>query len=148
MLEASMVAAVPEFPTQIDPKVDRAAFGLGVGWSQVDAARFAGTSARNLRRWLQDPRFQQLVADYAQHSLYAVAARVEELQLQAVETIADLMMNSKSDQVRLKAAFGLLDLGPKLREERTFQRRMSAVEQTAAVARLENDEQDRKESGR
>jgi hypothetical protein len=147
MLEARMIAAVPEFPTQIDPRVDRAAFGLGEGWSQVDAARFAGTSTRSLRRWLQDPGFQQLVADYSQHSLYAVAARVEELQLQAIEKVADLMMNGESEQVQLKAAFGLLELGPKLREERTFQRRMTGVEQTAAVAKLENDE-DARRNGR
>jgi hypothetical protein len=143
-----MVVAVPEMPESINPQVDRAALGLGLGWSQVDAARFAGTSDRNLRRWLERDGFQQLVADYAQYSLYAVAARVEELQLRALETVADLMVNGKSEQVRLKAAIDLLDRGPKLREERTFVRRMAAVEQTAAVAKLENDAQDQKRIGR
>jgi hypothetical protein len=150
MSEATMVIAIPEIPAResIDPKFDRAAMGLAFGWSQVDAARFAGTSDRNLRRWLQEPWFQQLVADYAQHTLYAVAARVEDLQLQALEVVADLMMNGESEQVRLKAALALLDLGPKLRDERGLQRRLAAVEQTAAAAKLENDEKDKREAGR
>jgi hypothetical protein len=40
-----------------------------------------------------------------------------------------------------------LDLGPKLREERGLQRRLAAVEQTAAAAELENDAKDKKEAG-
>jgi hypothetical protein len=143
-----MIAPVPEFPDPIDPKIDRAAFALGVGWSQADAAHFAGTSTRTLRRWLQDPPFQQLVADYSQHSLLAVAARVEQLQLQAIEVIAELMMNGKSEQVRLKAACFLVDLGSKLREERTFVRRLTAVEETAAVAKLKNANNEQRGVGR
>jgi transcriptional regulator with XRE-family HTH domain len=147
-LEVTVIAPVPEFPDPIDPKFDRAAFALGVGWSQAEAARFAGISTRTLRRWLQDELLQQLVVDYSQRWLFAVATRVEQLTLQAIETIADVMVNGESEQVRLKAACFLVDLGPKLREERAFQRRLTVVEETAEVAKLENADKKQKGDGR
>jgi hypothetical protein len=134
-----MAGLILEFPDGLNPRVDRAAMALGLGLSQIGAARFADVNPRTLRRWKSRPDFRELVDQYSQHTLYRVAARVESLQLRAVEKIAELMTSADNESVQLKAAALLTtDLGPRLREERALVRRLAALEHTAAADELTN----------
>ncbi|HEY5013491.1 MAG TPA: hypothetical protein VIK61_12400 [Acidimicrobiia bacterium] len=131
-----MAQMIPEIPEGISPAADRAALALAFGFYQADAAILAGRSERTIRRWLQHPIFQELVAQYSASTLYELGARITSYQLQAVDKIAELM-NARNEHVQLGAARTMaLDLGPKSREELMFARRLAALEQNAAASEL------------
>jgi hypothetical protein len=51
-------------PSDLDPKMERAALALAYRFSQKDAGKLAGVEDRTIRRWLTNPEFVALVAAY------------------------------------------------------------------------------------
>lgn len=75
--------------------------GLMEGKKQGDVAKEVGVSARTIRNWLQNEEFQKAYKKEVQKVMDFLSG-------EALNTLADLMRNSSSDNVRLSACRDIL----------------------------------------
>ncbi len=128
-------------PDSIAPTQERAAVALASGMTQEDAAAIARVSARQIRRWIGQPQFRNLVTSYQARFIYEIERKLAESGTTAVEVLRDLMENG-SDSIRLGAARTLLGLSLRFREEANSERRAAFIEQITAeiAAQYEKDQ--------
>jgi hypothetical protein len=125
-------------PSDLDPKMERAALALAYRFSQKAAGKLAGVEDRTIRRWLTNPEFVALVATYRARATYQLHVELEGTQLEAVATLQRLLRDGPP-AVQLGAARTLLDAGRKSREELFYQRRAAALEEQVAGIELDGD---------
>ena len=115
---------------------------LATGLSVPAATQRAGASERTAYRRLDDPAFRSRIAE-TRSALFAEAVgRLAALAGFAADALGDLL-GSERDLIRLQAAKGILELGPKLREAAEVAERLDALERLMAGG----DEADQPEEG-
>lgn len=118
---------------------EAAALGLAKGLSATDAAALGGISVRQLRRWRDDPRFQQRVQEMRSGLFTIALGKLAELGGKAADRLAQLLASS-NEPVALGACRLALEAGAKLREMVDFEERLAEVERW-------HDEQEAKKGG-
>jgi len=98
--------------------------------SVKDAAELAGVGYRTMLRWLDDPGFRAAPTQAEAGLLDHAARRLTTLQEQAIDTLADVLADERqsSQALRIRAAGVVLDYTLKLRELRTLEERIRALE--------------------
>jgi len=110
---------------------DGLVFALAKGLSVPAAAQQAGVSERTAYRRLDDPLFRRRISE-TRSALFAEAVgRLAALAGKAADALGELL-SSDRDLVKLQAAKGVLDLGPKLREAGELAERLDEVERQLA----------------
>lgn len=96
-----------------------------------EAAAAVGIGKRTLLRWLaEDATFRQALAKAEGQAIDAAARQLVSLADEAVNTLRDLMdSETASDSVRLRAADAVLGHLFKLRELRSIEERLTALEE-------------------
>lgn len=92
-----------------------------------DAATTAQCNERTLRRWLQDPDFRAALFVAEAELIDQAARRLLQLQDGAINVLDDLL-TATADSVKLRTATAVLDHVLKLRELRTVEDRLAALE--------------------
>lgn len=96
------------------------------------AARQVHVSERTLSRWLADSEFRAALNDAEGELLDAAQRQLLRLQSSAIEVHEDLLSVDTPHGVRLRAAQSVLDALLKLRELRTLEERLAALEERLA----------------
>jgi len=108
------------------------AAALAAGATKQQAAEMIGVGERTVYRRLEDVKFRHRI-DLARAELVSQAVgRLTDASTAAVATLRALL-EADSESVRLGACRAILDLGLKLRESEEFERRISLLENQAAV---------------
>ena len=81
---------------------------LAAGLTWTAAAEQSGYSLSTVTRRHRDPGFRRRVDEIRRGRLTAISDRLQSLGTEAAETLADLMRTGESEQVRCRAALGLL----------------------------------------
>lgn len=87
-----------------------AATMLVEGWLHKDVAEEVGVTPQTISSWLTDPEFAAFVNKLKMDNLHYARDRIQALSVKAASTIEDIMDNSTSDAVRLKAAESVLEM--------------------------------------
>lgn len=101
---------------------------LAQGCSTDEAGRAGGVTGRTVRRWLQDPSFAARVNEVRVQILDRAVGGLVDASTEAVRVLRELMAGSKSDNVRMRAALGILDAVVTMRESLELERRIAALE--------------------
>jgi hypothetical protein len=110
---------------------DALVLALATGVSVPAAAQRAGVSERTAYRRLDEPSFCRRVAE-TRSALFAEAVgRLAALAGKAADALGELLTSDR-DLVKLQAAKGVLELGPKLREAGELAERIDALERRLA----------------
>ena len=109
---------------------------LAQGCSTDEAGKAGGVTGRTVRRWLQDPSFAAQVSEVRVQILDRTVGALVDASTEAVATLRELMSGSSSDNVRMRAALGILDAVVAVRESLELERRITALE-----AVMKEDEQ-------
>ena len=111
-----------------------AAAALAAGKGVQEAAEAAGIGRRTLSRWLTDPAF---VARVDALRCEAVARAMNRLSsgMSAAATVLMLLLGSKDEHVRYKAAVKTIELAVRLRDSEDFARRIGDLERRLAEAK-------------
>lgn len=108
---------------------ERAILALMSERSIAAAAERAGVNERTLRRWMaEDEAFQRELMDARRAVFDAGMARVQALTAEAVETLAVLMRENVSDNVRLGAARTVAEIGVHQRDAETILARLDEID--------------------
>jgi phage terminase small subunit len=95
----------------------------------AEAAERAKVGKRTLDRWLTDPVFKSALASAEGDLIDAAARRLLYAQEAAIETLAAIMTTSSNAAgVRVRAAQIIIESALKLRELRSFEQRLQALE--------------------
>jgi hypothetical protein len=94
------------------------------------AAQVAGINARTIYRWMDSSDFRQALLEIEIDAIDAAARRLIGGKDAALDTLAELMLNADSESVRKQAACDWLDYLLKLRELRSIEKRLIALEET------------------
>jgi hypothetical protein len=120
------------------------ALALASGQTLRDAARAVGIGERTAARRWADPAFRRRVTE-TRSALFAEAVgRLAVLAGKAADALGELLTSGR-DLVKLQAAKGVLELGPKLREAGELAERLDALERRMAG---EAEDADRPGGGR
>lgn len=101
---------------------------LAQGRSTDEAGKAGGVTGRTVRRWLEDPSFAARVSEVRVQILDRTVGALVDASTEAVATLRSLMSGSSSDNVRMRAALGLLDAVVTMRESLELERRIAALE--------------------
>ena len=82
---------------------------LAAGMPAASAAKKAGVSAQTISEWNHDSRFKSALNRMRQDALESVQMELEATGKEAVQTLKELLRESKSDQVRLRAAIFVVE---------------------------------------
>jgi hypothetical protein len=118
---------------------DSLVFALATGLSVLTAAQRAGVSERTVYRRLDDPVFRQRISETRTGLFAEAVGRLAGLAGKAADALGELL-TSERDLVKLQAAKGVLDLGPKLREAGELAERLDALERLVAGRDEDPDE--------
>lgn len=89
----------------LTPKQLQALPLLATGKTGVEVASAINVNPATISQWLNhDPLFRQAYDEYRWEGLRSASAELQSVAQQAVVTLTELMINAKSEQVRLKAA--------------------------------------------
>jgi hypothetical protein len=111
------MALVPITPAELPAKHERAAIALAAGLRQRDVADLVGVDVRTIRRWQRTPEFRELVRRYRASNTLELARQLDAQQLDAAETLRDLMDERQPPNVRLGAARTVIESAARLREK-------------------------------
>jgi hypothetical protein len=100
---------------------------LASGLSVPAAAERAGVSERTAYRRLDDPAFRRRIAETRSALFTEAVGRLAALAGKAADALGELLTSNR-DLVKLQAAKGVLELGPKLREAGELAQRLDALE--------------------
>lgn len=106
---------------------DLAAAALATGQTVAGAAAAAGTTERNVYRWLQAPAFKARVAELRADAVARATGRLADGMSAAADVLRGLLA-AERESVRLGAARSLIELGVKLRDSTEFEARLQALE--------------------
>jgi hypothetical protein len=123
-------------PSGLSFNQETAARALASGLRQREAAELAHVDERTVRRWHNHEEFERFVAWHRAQNTMVLAQRLDELQLDAVATLAELMQPGSPPAVRLRASQIVLDTSAKLRAEIELRRRMTSLERAFEEAEL------------
>jgi hypothetical protein len=101
---------------------------LAQGCSTDEAGRAGGVTGRTVRRWMTDPTFAARVSEMRVQILDRAVGALVGASTEAVATLRELMRGSSSDNVRMRAALGILDAVVTMRESLELERRIAALE--------------------
>jgi hypothetical protein len=111
----------------LSPKQERLATLLAAGRNLRDAAREAGISERQAYRWLDEDAFNCRVNHHRSRLVVETLSRLAGIATRAVDTLTEAL-ESTNDNVRVKAAIGILDQLIKIREHSELEQRLSELE--------------------
>ena len=107
------------------------AAAIAAGRPIVQAAKDAGVSPRTAHRRLQEPEFQQQVSHLRDNAVGAALDCLCAGMTEAANRLVELA-RSADPGVALRACRHVLELGLRLRESESLERRLDAVEQALA----------------
>ena len=124
-----MAASVSE-SKKLTPKQEAAVRALLTSKNVGEAAAAVGVSERTLYRWLTDPAFRAALSVAEGDLLDAATRRLLTLQDDAIGAFEDVLTGGPdvTDTARLRAAQAVLDYLLKLREMRSVEERLTALE--------------------
>ena len=96
--------------------------------SIIDAAQACMLSEKTLRRYLAEPSFRAGLIQAEGELLDLATRRLLSLSGMAITTLNDVMVNTDSPALRLRAAQAILDYLIKLRELRDVEKRLFDLE--------------------
>jgi hypothetical protein len=102
---------------------------LAEGKSVAEAAKVAGVSVRTVFRRRDDPEFQMKKREASTQMMDHARIHIANLTRKAAGTIGSLL-DSTSEQVRLRAARTILELGSRIRSEEEVGYRLEVLEKT------------------
>jgi hypothetical protein len=111
----------------LSPKQERLATLLAVGSNLRDAAREAGISERQAYRWLDDEVFNRQVNRHRSKLVDETLGRLAAIGVKAVEALEG-GLSSDNDNVRVRAAIGILDQLVRIREHSELEQRLTELE--------------------
>lgn len=112
------------------PGEDRAVLALAAGASKEDAASVAGISRSTLYEWLKDAEFRGRVQGERRVLHERALGRLADASARAAEVLLEVADDVEAPaSSRVAAARGILEIGPKLREEAELQARLDELEQ-------------------
>lgn len=119
------------------PKKTRAVTALLSSRTIGDAAAAAGVGERTLARWLSsDEAFTRALRQAEDAAIDGAVRRLVGLQAQALDVLQDtLTAPDVTPTVRVRAACAVLDFLLRLRELRTLEERIAALEERATWQR-------------
>ena len=92
------------------------------------AAEACGVGGRTLYRWMSDPEFAAQLAAAEAELVDQTARRLLALTDDAIRSLAQLLVGSEDDSVRLRAAVAVLDQTARWREATAIERRLAIIE--------------------
>ena len=101
---------------------------LAAGRSNADAARLSGISVRTVNRRMADSDFRQRLDVRRAEMFERGAARMADLVSRSIDTLSELMEQSKSESIRLSAAKSVIDGAVRLRELISIESRLAEME--------------------
>lgn len=113
--------------SSLTPKQTTAIVALLGSRTVLEAAVQCGLSERTITRWLGEPVFRNALADAEGALIDGAVRRLLALQTDALDAIADVLLTG-TPALRLRAAIAALDMVLKLRELRTIEQRLAALE--------------------
>jgi Homeodomain-like domain len=113
---------------------EQAALCLARGWTTDKAGEAAGVSGRTVRRWREDPDFEQLVTTARRAMLAEAVAALGSAARDAVTVLHDCLRDD-SVSIRLRAALGVLAALPSIAEHVELEERLAALERAVAERR-------------
>ena len=96
--------------TALTPKQETAAVLIASGKSCRDTAKDIGIKPETISQWRKNPYFEALVNELKMEALEGAREQLRNLSAEAVSGLKDLMENSKSDSVKLKACVEILKM--------------------------------------
>lgn len=118
---------------RLRPRQQRALVALLAGKTAKAAAETADVSYATVRRWLQEPTFQQALAQAEQAILQDLQARLTALGVQAVMALEDSLAPHQDPRIRLRAARVTLEHLLRLRELVDLEARVRQLEEALEV---------------
>lgn len=107
--------------SQIKVKQIRAAQLLASGMDSKEVANAVKVTPETISHWKKSPAFQAYFNELRWEVMESSRERLRSLFSKAIGTIEELMAESKSDSVRLRAAQSVLNVyGPSTQEGRTW----------------------------
>jgi len=103
------------------------AFALAAGQTQAEAAAKGGVSVRTVRSWSGESEFAARVEQLRAEAIGQALGRLSGTMSSAADVLKDLLQ-SKSEDVRLRASRAILELGVKLREFVALEERVRDLE--------------------
>jgi hypothetical protein len=116
------------------PQKDAVALALASGRTIKEAAKAGGTSERTAYRYLADDDFRRQVTELRTEMLSQATGRLSEAASGACIVLI-LLLGSKSEAIRLRAARTILDLLPKFNDASTINERLEALEKRRKAKR-------------
>ena len=110
------------------PKQERVALLIAAGRSIKAAATEADCGERTAHTWLEDRRYQTLIAELRHRMLDEAVGTLAEATNEAVGTLRKLLDDANST-IRLRAGVGILDAVVRLRQHIEFEARVLRLEQ-------------------
>jgi hypothetical protein len=102
---------------------------LARGATLKDAAKSAGVSERTARRRNEEDDFRAKVNAVRSEMLSSAIGRLSDAMAGSAETLSVLAQSAGSENVRLSAARGTLEMAVRLRESLEFSERLDRLEQ-------------------
>jgi hypothetical protein len=113
------------------PKQERLALYLASGKGIKAAAEEVKISERSAHRWLHHPGYRYLISELRGRMLDEAVGQLAKSTNQAVETLVTLL-ESDRENIRLRAALGIVDSMIRLREHIDFEQRILSLETSRA----------------
>jgi hypothetical protein len=103
------------------------ALALASGSSQVAAAEQLRISTRTIRRKMAQPQFRGLIAEFRDQFIAQALGRLADNMTRAADSFVTVL-NSEREELRLRAARGMLSLGLRLRDSVELTERIRQIE--------------------
>jgi len=95
---------------EVTPKQVKAISLLVTGMTGREVAKKVGVSYQTVSEWNNDPVFSVYVNQLKQEALDEARDKLRGLALEAVNSLQDLMINAKNEEVRRKASLNILEM--------------------------------------
>jgi hypothetical protein len=109
------------------PKEERLALLLASGKAIKAAAAEVGIGERTAHTWLGHLHFRTLISELRSRMLDAAVGKLVESTTKAVDTLVCLL-SSKRENIRLRAALGIVETMIRIREHVDFEQRILSLE--------------------
>lgn len=106
-----------------------------------EAADVSGISERTIYRYINDPQFMTAYRSLKSEIMRGVTNKIQLSSTTAIDTLVDVMENSKSDIARVQAASKILDLTYQTYETEDLEARLDAIEKLASEQDEEDDDE-------
>jgi hypothetical protein len=112
------------------PKQERVALLIAAGRSIKAAAVETKCGERTAHEWLEDSRYRLLISRFRRRMIDRAIGLLTRSTNKAVSTLRKLL-ESENENVRLRAALGIIDATVRLREHVELEERIAALEAMA-----------------